>query len=84
MDPDNFRPGNRGRTGQVAIGRYNSKQAPRKPEEDLEEDPMPMPEEDLSRWLLGETEFFFFILCFFFEYVCYNQVPWPISDLFRA
>ena len=48
-----------GRAGQVAIGRYNSKQAPRKPEEDLEEDPMPMPEEDLSRWLLGETELFF-------------------------
>ena len=65
MDPDNFRPGNRGRTGQVAIGRYNSKQAPRKPEEDLEEDPMPMPEEDLSRWLLGETEFFFFFVFFF-------------------
>ena len=39
----------------VAIGRYVSKQAPRKPEEDLEEDPMPLPMEDLSR-LLGETQ----------------------------
>ena len=39
----------------MAIGRYVSKQAPRKPEEDLEEDPMPLPMEDLSR-LLGETQ----------------------------
>lgn len=76
MDPHNFRPGNPGRTGQVAIGRYNSKQAPRKPEEDLEEDPMPMPEEDLSRWLLGETDFFWFCGISLNMYVitCYNQV----------